>query len=98
MVDRAALDGGDTALLAAIRAAAGLQAPGSCQFEALEVLPGDGEVVFTYRFDFDGFSQYDKTVHLSGRARREAPGGWQVCELAVQHIGEALQFALPPRD
>ncbi len=97
MVDRTALDAGDAALLAAIRAAAGLAAPESCQFEALQI-QGEGDAVsFTYDFDFDGFSQYDRTVRLSGRARREGADGWLVQELAVQHVGEALRFALPPR-
>lgn len=86
----------DLALAAAIRAAAGLDAPGASQFESLQVQRTAEAVVFRYSFDFDGFSQYDKTVDLHGLALRDAAGRWRVEEIAVDHVGEAASFALPP--
>lgn len=86
----------DLELVEAIRAAAGLEAPGSSQFESLETQRTAEGVVFRYSFDFDGFSQYDKTVDLHGLALRDAAGRWRVDEIAVDHVGEAVDFALPP--
>lgn len=92
----AAIEPTDPELAEAIRAAAGLEAPGSSQFESLETQRAAEGVVFRYSFDFDAFSQYDKTVDLHGLALRDAAGRWRVKEIAVDHVGEAASFALPP--
>jgi hypothetical protein len=86
----------DLELAEAIRAAAGLDAPGASQFESLETQRTAEGVRFRYTFDFDGFSQYDKTVGLHGQALRDAAGRWRVDEIAVDHVGVAVSFALPP--
>lgn len=85
----------DPTLMAAIRAAAGLPEPGISQFESLALHDTDDGLAFDYRFDFDGHSQYDKSVGLRGRALRRGGDGWQVRELALVHRGEAANFALP---
>ncbi len=51
-----AIEPTDTELAEAIRAAAGLEAPGSSQFESLETQRAAQGVAFRYSFDFDGFS------------------------------------------
>lgn len=88
-------DPNHAALTAAIRDAAGLAPPGASQFESLVLSERDGQLHFRYGFDFDGHSQYDKTVYVSGVATPAAGGGWQVSALALDHVGEAIAFALP---
>jgi hypothetical protein len=93
----------DPDLLVLLRQMTGLGPPGSCQFEDLlfgDRLPGDGEgsagsVTFSYYFDKDGFSQYDKTIAFAGRARRAADGGWLIEALWVSHVGVGTTYAGP---
>jgi len=83
------------AILLAVRAKSGLQAPGPSQFEDLLLRPGepaaDGlrTLAFTYDFDHDGHSQYDKTIRTVGVVGQMASGQWQVLEFRVDHLGEA---------
>ena len=84
--------GGERVLLEAIRQATGLGAPGCSQFDGLNVIERKGDCsVFNYSFDFDGFSQYDKTLSFCGEAR-ETDVGVEIIRLEVTHIGEAANY------
>ncbi|MBI4616683.1 MAG: hypothetical protein HY720_23935 [Planctomycetes bacterium] len=84
------------ALLDFIRARTGLGPPGDCQFEDLGVFrreaDAEGTMVlhFTYRFDRDGFSQYDRTVTFTGRAKLDANG--RVVEGEVEEVARGEDF------
>lgn len=67
-------------ILEFVRARTGLGPPGDCQFEDLGVFrreqDPEGNLVlqFTYVFDRDGFSQYDRTITFVGRVKLGADG------------------------
>lgn len=82
------------ALLARIRAAAALPAPGLGVDESIEVAPpaADGARAFRYRHDQDRASQYDKVIELAGRVA--ADGG--ILQLHASHVGVAVVWDMPP--
>lgn len=86
------------AILLAVRATAGFEAPGMSQFEDLLLQPAEPApnclrtFAFSYCFDQDGHSQYDETIRTSGVAGQAADGHWQVLEFRVDHVGEAARY------
>lgn len=81
-------------LLELLRQRAGLQPPGASQFEDLALEGrGDGPLRFSYGFDEDGHSQYDRTLRFTGTVRRDAAGTWHIESMRVDHVGVAALYA-----
>jgi hypothetical protein len=70
-------------------------APGDCQFESGGITAtsprpdGGSRLSLSYRFDQDGFSQYDKTVSFEGFVDIDSAGQPIGGELRETHRGEA---------
>ena len=83
-----------SALLARIRAAAALAAPGLGVDESIDLAPPttDGERAFRYRHDQDRASQYDRVIELAGRVAADGA----IVALHASHVGVAVVWDMPP--